>query len=1603
MAASYLTAASDVADTSAPVNAGHRRSTTVNDGQRRRPPTVNAAGHRSTATDHGGDRRSTVAVNDGRRWQTTVDCRWTTFDHHRTTVDHHRTTGQRWLVGRSTSGSGSGPGRVWIGSATWHATFSGSAKTAIPPKTTTEKIARRNELKAKSTLLLAILDEHLLKFHGIKDAKTLWEEIRTSLNEAVNTAQNVYAASSQGQAATSTYADDVMFSFFATQSNSLQLDNEDLDLNEAVNTAQNVYAASSQGQAATSTYADDVMFSFFATQSNSLQLDNEDLERGHFSRECRELRSQGNKNGDNTRRVIPVESPANALVVTDGMGYDLSYDFALMAFSSSSSSNSDNKTGLGYDSQLNENALCNIIDLFKRTSDSSMNGSEEDESQANDRYKTDYSIFTSAIRETVRHSALIIEDWESDSDDDYEIAKKSVVEPHTYKQAENLVITNSGKIPVNAAKQSSPRAATSISTARYVNTAISRPMGNGAQSSPNGNPQYTLKDQGIFDSGCSRHMTGNKSFFTDYQDIDGGFVAFRGSPKGGKIIGKGTIRTGKLDFEDVYVVKELKFNLFSVSQMCDKKNNVLFTETECLVQSPDFKLSDENQVLLRVPKQNNMYSFDLKNVVPTGDLTCLFVKATIDEKKSNIKPPVRPRRVEENMHIRFLENKPSVAGRGPEWLFDIDSLTNSMHYEPVTVGNKTNHDVGLEKQDNAVTAGQEKASNHDYILLSFLSLNTQSPDDKDAGEVPDNGDEGLRKGSEVDDQEKTDSSYKDVNTTDPSINTASLNINTSSLNINDIGPTDPNMPYLEDTGIFDDADNDTGIFDDAHDDRYVGAEANTNNLDLSTIVSPIPTTRVHKDHPKEQILRDLNLSTQTRRMLNFLKKVQWSATSLSRGTNHKDYQNCLFAYFLSQHEPEKVLQALVDPSWIEAMQEELLQFKLQKDERGIVIRNKARFVAQGHTQEEGIDYDEVFAPVTRIEAIKIFLAYVSFMGFIVYQMDLKSAFLYGTIEEENGFRRCTIDKTLFIKKDIDDILLVQVYVDDIIFGSTKKYLCDKFEQIMHKRFQMSSMGELTFFLGLQVKQKEDGIFISQDKYVTDILKKFEFTTVKTASTPMEPNKTLVKDAEAEDVDVHLYRSMIGSLMYLTTSRPDIIFVVCACARFQVTPKTSHLHAVKRIFKYLKGQPKLGLWYPRDSPIDLEAFSDSDYTRASLDRKSIIGEYVAATSCCGQTSAKVKTVNDAVRLQALIDGKKVIVDEASIRRDLRLDDAEGTTSLLNDDIFAGLERMVLKPLHGTNLAALWHLVLSLEQTKTTQEAKIKKLKKSVRTLEGKQKKRTHGLKRMYKVGLSERVESSVEEEGLGAQEDASKQGRIAEIDVAEDLFLVDETAQDQGMLNDQDMFGVHDLEGDEVFMDVTTGENTLMKIKAAKPKAKGVTIQEPSEFRTTSPPQPPQDKDKGKAIMVKPEKPMKKKDQIAMDEEIARKLEAEMKSEMEKEERIARERYEENKDVQDEVDDTAELRRCLEIVLEDDDDVAIEATPLSSKSPTIVDYKIYREGKKSYFKSIRAGGNSQNYLTFGKNFKNFNREDLDVLRSLFKERFEKSKPVDDMKNLLFQTL
>ncbi|GJX83620.1 putative ribonuclease H-like domain-containing protein [Tanacetum coccineum] len=656
--------------------------------------------------------------------------------------------------------------------------------------------------------------------------------------------------------------------------------------------------------------------------------------------------------------------------------------------------------------------------------------------------------------------------------------------------------------------------------------------------------------------------------------------------------------------------------------MCDKKNSVLFTETECLVLSPDFKLLDESQVLLKVPKQNNMYSFDLKNVVPSGGLTCLLSKATIEESnlwhkrlgqikfktmnklvKGNLvrglpsklfendytcvacqkvlatkdetsgilktfitgienqinhkvkiirydngtefknndmnqfcgmkgikrefsvaRTPQQNRVVERKnktlieaartiladsllpttfwaeaistacyVQNRVLVTKPQnktpyelLHGSGPDWLFDIDLLTNSMNYEPVIAGNQTNKNAGIKDNVDAVPSQQ-------YILLPLLYDSPQSSKDVVTDNAEDNQnvqDFRVTLDNLLVPQKKgyANSTNKD-STVSPSGSTAGQ----SFTNADDL-PTDPIMPDLEDTADL----LNTGIFSGAYDDEDVGLEAGLNNLETIMNVSPIPTTKIHKDHPKDQIIGDINLATQTRRMT-----------------------------MISKEHAMKVIQALIDPSWIKAMQDELLHFRLQKvwrlvdlpkgkhaigtkcvyrnkkHKRGIVIRNKARLVAQ-----------------------------------------------------ENGFRRGTIDKTLFIKKDKGNNLLVQVYVDDVIFGSIKNSLCVEFEQMMHKKFQMSYMGELTFSWGCKSCRKM-----------------MESSSAKTS-------------------------------MWLIYGRS---LILSFCTRFQVTPKVSHLHAMKRIFRYLKGRPKLGLWYPRDLPFDLEAFSDSDHAGASLDRKSTIGD------------------------------------------------------------------------------------------------------------------------------------------------------------------------------------------------------------------------------------------------------------------------------------------------------------------------------------------------------------------------------------------------------------
>ncbi|GKA51178.1 retrovirus-related pol polyprotein from transposon TNT 1-94 [Tanacetum coccineum] len=638
-------------------------------------------------------------------------------------------------------------------------------------------------------------------------------------------------------------------------------------------------------------------------------------------------------------------------------------------------------------------------------------------------------------------------------------------------------------------------------------------------------------------------------------------------------------------------------------------------------------------------------------------------------------------------------------------------------------------------------------------------------------------------------------------------------------------------------------------------------------------------------------------------------------------------------------------------------------FRNKKDERGIVIRNKARLAI---------------------------LTYASFKDDVAYQMDVKSAFLYGKIEEEvyvcqpPGFEDPNFP--------------------DRVYKVEKTLLDNEFQR-----------GKLTKpYSSKGTKQKKDGIFISQDKYVGEILKKFGFIEVKTTSTPMETQKPLLKNEDGEEVDVHMYRSMIGSLMYLTSSRPGSM--------------------------YLKGQQKLGFWYPKDSPCDLVAYIDSDYAGASLYRKSTTGEaeHVAASSCCGQVLWIQNQLLDYGSRRSKRKDTEVprssgpITNVADETVNEEMDDRTSSGSgprrqeTIGDTIAQTRSENVSKLSNDPLLAR----VIDLEKTKASQAQEITSLKRRVKRLEKKGGSRTHGLKRLYKVGLSRRVKSS-DEKGLG-KEDASKQGRIADIGTDAGINLAS-THFDA----DTYMFGVHDLVGDEVVVEsevavkaastipvsvaittttvITDDEITLAKalveLKSAKlpttaattvttastrPKAKGIVIHE--EEKTTTP----------------------IKDQLMLDEELAFKLQAEEEEEY----RLVRQREEEanivswdnvskraGEDLQqesikkqkvDEDNETTELQRLIKVIL-DKEEVGIDVIPLATKPPSIVEYKIHKEGKKTYYQIIKANGSSKMYLVFSHMLKNFDREDLETLYKLVKAKHGSTRPEEGYERMIWGDL
>ncbi|GJS05458.1 putative ribonuclease H-like domain-containing protein [Tanacetum coccineum] len=1173
----------------------------------------------------------------------------------------------------------------------------------------------------------------------------------SNTNEAVNTAHGVSTASTQVNSANSTninnLSDAIICAFFTNQPNSPQLIHEDLqqihpDDMEEIDLRWQMAMLTMRARR----FMKNTRRKLTVNDNETISFDKSKVEcynchkRGHFARECRAPRNQDNKIKESSRRSVSVETfTSTALVSCDGLsGYGWSDqakegpNYALMAFSSlSSDSEKSELMVLGY-----KTALKSVEEKLKVYKENESIYSQDIKIVDNCKKGVGYENYNAVpppytgnfMPPTPDLSFTGLDKFVNKPVVENCKAMSSEEEPKVVRKNNDAPIIEKWVLDDEEEDVSQPKIEKKIVRSSIVEKefVISKQQEKTTRKTiKQGNPQMDLQDQGVIDSGCSMHMTGNMSYLTNYKEIDRGYVAFGGNPKGGKIKGKGTIKTGNLDFENVYFVRELKFNLFSVLQMCDKKNSVLFNDTECIVLSLNFKLIDESQVLLRVPRKNNMYSVDLKNIVPKGGSTYLFAKSTSDESKlwhrslchlnfktmnklvkgnlirglpsklfendqtcvacqkgkqhrascksktensislplhllhmdlfgltfvkslmkkmyclvvtdeynhkvkaircdnrtefknremnqfcamkdiltqfsvartpqqnrvaerrnrtlieaartmladsklpttfwaeavniacyvqnrvlvvkphnktlyelfhgrkptlSFIRPlrcPVtilntidhlgkfdgkadegffvgyslnskafrvfnsRTRIVEENLHIRFSESTPNVVGSGPDWLFDIDALTRTMNYEPIVAGTQSNGFAGTKASDNA-----DPKSSHD---------DGSKPSNDDGKKV----DEDPRKDSECNDQEKEDN----VNSTN--------NVNAASTNeVNDVYrktsielPFDPNMPALEDYSIF----------DFLRDDEDDGAKADMNNLDTTIQVSPIPTTRIHKDHPLDQVIGDLQSATQTRKMSKNLKehgfeellqfKLQevWTLVDLPNG------------------------KRAIGTKWV---------FRNKKDERGIVIRNKARLVAQGYTQEEGIDYDEVFAPVARIEAIKLFLAYASFKDFMVYQMDVKNAFLYRKIEEEVYVCQ------LLGFEDLD--FPNRVYkVEKALYGlhQALRAWYETLTYLLDNGFQRGKIDKTLFMK--RHKAKKDGIFNSQINKLLKVLKKIYVYKVKDCKHTNETQKTLLKEEDVEEcVPGARYKSSKALLVILNTAELQLL-VILNTARFR---------------------------------------------------------------------------------------------------------------------------------------------------------------------------------------------------------------------------------------------------------------------------------------------------------------------------------------------------------------------------------------------------------------------------------------------------------------------
>ncbi|GJU33430.1 synaptobrevin, longin-like domain protein [Tanacetum coccineum] len=822
---------------------------------------------------------------------------------------------------------------------------------------------------------------------------------------------------------------------------------------------------------------------------------------------------------------------------------------------------------------------------------------------------------------------------------------------------------------------------TDVKTSAGYNWRNTRPNSNcnsGSNFIQTEHPLKNMEDKGIFDCGCSGHMTGNKDQLDDFEECKGGSVTFGGSK--GYITGTGRIKVGNLDFDSLSFVKELgHFNLFSISQICDKQHKVLFTETECLVVSPDFKMPDENQILLKVPRQHNMYSFDMNTPALTKDYACLIAKATSDESKlwyrrlghinfKNLNKLVKgnlvrglPSKIENqlNHRVKIIRSDNDTEFKNRDMLEFCGNKGIKQEYSNA----RTPQQNGVTERINRTlieaartmladllvptTFWAEAVSTACYIfnrvrvtkpqnktpyellfgykpIISYIRpfgchvtiLDTLSVLDKFDGKC----DEGTSEVTNIAGTLQT----PNANTSEEEDKAEELIVVPTTVmhTVAKVGPRKSStnskaeefLTELQNLKTQENEAYSTGISEDTPDIlafrtkldelspkllREVPKNKATSTTSVNSGSGSVNSQHADQDDsdmpeltilttPKKRIFDEASYDDEglVYDFKNLPTEVAVSPIPTLRIHNIHPQSQILgdpksSVQTRSREEPKKISEALKDDSWVEAMQEELLQFRLQ----------------------------QVWILVDLPHGAKV----------------IGTKWVYKNKRDEKGV--VVRNKARLVAQD-EEVYVSQPpgFVDPDHSKKLSKLYMDYIK------------------LPKLVKQTTDGIFIPQDKYVADMLKKFDLASVKTTITPMETKMALTKDEEADEVDVHLYRSMIGSLMYLTASRPDIMFAVCACSRFHFTPKTSHLNAVKRIFKYLKGKPNLGLWYPRESSFNLEAYSDSDYAGANLDRKFTTGgcqflrsrliswqckkqtivatstteaEYVAAASCCGQ--------------------------------------------------------------------------------------------------------------------------------------------------------------------------------------------------------------------------------------------------------------------------------------------------------------------------------------------------------------------------------------------------